>query len=71
MSKYTCAICGGIFEKARTDEEALEESRQIFGDIPKEEMEIVCDDCYEKIKPEKFPITVKVTKAAISKAKKE
>lgn len=53
-NEYKCAMCGGIFEKGWTDEEAVEECKENFG----EEMtctgdnEMVCDDCYSKICPE-------------------
>ena len=30
--KYKCAVCGRIADKTRTDEEALQEARETFGD---------------------------------------
>jgi DNA-directed RNA polymerase subunit RPC12/RpoP len=45
---YTCANCKEVFEKAWSDEEALEESKEKFGEYPQEQMEIVCDGCYKK-----------------------
>lgn len=47
-NEYQCAMCGGIFEKEWTDEEAEAELKEIFGDVPKENCGIVCDDCYKK-----------------------
>lgn len=47
---YTCAHCGGTFERGWTDEEAQAESVQNFGvrgDAPG--MALVCDDCYQEI----------------------
>jgi len=50
---FKCAMCGETFEKARTEEEALEELNELFGDTPVEECEVVCDDCWQKIRPDK------------------
>jgi len=45
---FTCARCGGIFQKARSDEEAMAEFEATFS---KREMAsgraIVCDDCFK------------------------
>ena len=46
---YTCSICKGVFEKGWSDEEALKETEEIFGDVPIEECDIVCDDCFKEI----------------------
>lgn len=45
---FTCAACGGKFEKGRTDEEALEESRAKFGKRPPEDLVEICGECYDK-----------------------
>lgn len=45
-SEYKCSSCGGVFEKSRPDEEALEESVETFGEMKQENLAIVCDDCY-------------------------
>jgi rubredoxin len=50
---YTCALCGGVFEKGQSDEEALAESRAYFGDVPPEELAVVCDDCWEEVRPDR------------------
>jgi len=48
---YKCAACGGVFEKAWTDEEALAETADVFGsDALAEPLEAVCDDCFEAMK---------------------
>lgn len=44
---FICALCKQTCESSRSDEEALEESKVIFGDIPKEEQEVICEDCYK------------------------
>ncbi|MCJ7776863.1 MAG: hypothetical protein MUP16_00895 [Sedimentisphaerales bacterium] len=64
--KYKCAMCGEIFEKGWSDKEALNESIQYFGEISTEDMVIVCDDCFNKINPSKFPLATKIAKAALA-----
>ncbi len=46
---YTCAVCAGTFSYGWSEEEALAELKENFGDIPKEDCDIVCDDCYKKM----------------------
>jgi len=46
---YTCAACEGVFDYGWTEEEALAEKEENFGDMPTEEMAVVCDDCYNKM----------------------
>lgn len=43
---YVCAACGGIYEKTRTDKEAMGEAVELFGE--REDLEIVCDDCFQE-----------------------
>ena len=52
---FQCAMCKGVFEKGQSEEEALAELKQHFGDIPPEECGMVCDDCWQKIHPDKHP----------------
>jgi len=51
MSQYTCALCGGIFNKVETEkwntEKALAEFKSKFPDEQKEDVVLVCDDCYK------------------------
>lgn len=65
---YTCTMCGGVFEKAWSDEEAVAEAKRYFGEIPEEKRAIICDSCFNKIHPEKFPLATKIAKTAIAKA---
>ena len=44
---YKCAMCGGVFEKGWTDEEAEQELQQNFQGITPDDCDIVCDDCYK------------------------
>ena len=45
--EYQCSACGGVFQKGRSDEEAEQESREIWGEIPQEDKTIICDDCFK------------------------
>jgi hypothetical protein len=46
---FTCALCGGTFEKGRSDDEALEEARENFGaDMLKAPQGVICEDCYQE-----------------------
>jgi hypothetical protein len=42
-------MCGGEYETAWSDSEAVEELEQQFPGVSKEQCEIVCDDCAKKI----------------------
>ncbi len=43
---YNCAVCGETFTKGRSDEEARAEQHELWGDLPDEECDILCDDCF-------------------------
>jgi hypothetical protein len=47
--EFRCALCGGEFRKAWPEDEALEEQREVFGEVPDEERAVVCDDCYRRV----------------------
>ena len=50
MMKIKCYGCGVEFEPANSEEEAWEEVEENgWGDIPKDQMCVVCDDCYNEI----------------------
>jgi DNA-directed RNA polymerase subunit RPC12/RpoP len=49
---YICAGCGSPHEKGRSDEEAMAEARAMFSPAEREGMVIVCDDCWQRIKPQ-------------------
>ena len=55
-TNYTCAMCKGVFQRAQSDEDALAEAQDTFPGATVEESEIVCEDCYQKIKPD-VPLT--------------
>lgn len=48
-NEYKCAVCGEIYEKGWSDEEAKEELKQNFGDYKEDDCAVVCDDCYQKM----------------------
>ena len=52
---YKCAVCKGVFEETRPDEEAMAECISHFGNISKSDCAVVCDDCYKKIDQANHP----------------
>lgn len=46
---YRCERCGGTFMSDRDEVEATEEFRRLFGDVPKEAICFVCDDCWREM----------------------
>lgn len=55
MNEYKCAMCGNVYEKVTPDEETMAECRSYFGNVSQDQCEVVCDDCWQKIHPEKHP----------------
>jgi hypothetical protein len=54
-NEYQCAICGGVFEEVWDDVEADLEYLRYFGTTPEAGRKLVCEDCYQKFKPEAQP----------------
>ena len=50
-NEYQCAKCGNIYEKGRSDVDAMEESVNKFGVQTLTPMEVVCDDCFKEMFP--------------------
>jgi hypothetical protein len=47
--EFTCANCGGVFAKQRSDEEAMAEYRQRMPEVPSDEpTAVLCDDCAQR-----------------------
>lgn len=46
---FVCEACGFEFEKAVTDEEAMAEMKELWGDLPPEEQALICDDCFTRL----------------------
>lgn len=49
MKRFTCERCGETFESDWTDESANAEMLATFGELPKEDQAVVCDECYASI----------------------
>lgn len=47
--EYKCEQCGGEFLKTRSDEEAAEESKDIWGEFSEDDLAMVCDDCFKEM----------------------
>jgi len=49
--EYICAECCGVFEKGRTDEEALDQYKRQTGDVSAnlDDTAACCEDCWNKI----------------------
>jgi len=53
-NEYQCALCGEIYEKGWSDEEAYAEATEIFGKPPEEwdeEQAVICDGCFRQMNP--------------------
>ena len=46
-NEYQCALCGGIFQKVWSDDEANAEYAELFPDQQDEPMEVVCENCFK------------------------
>jgi len=47
---YRCEMCGGVFKKARSDEEAEQERSSVFGQPRQADDAVVCADCYKAMR---------------------
>lgn len=46
---YTCDRCGGAFEKARSDEDAMAEANSLWTpETMADEQAVICDDCFQE-----------------------
>jgi hypothetical protein len=54
--EFTCWLCGEVYSKLWSDEEAKEEYENVFeSEFDEENTSIVCDDCYKKMMNE-YPV---------------
>ena len=68
QNTYECAVCHNTYEKGWSDEEALKEAADIFAKPVKDwecNAAIVCDDCFNKAHPSKFPAELEQAKKLI------
>lgn len=53
--EYQCAVCHGVYKFIRDEtwsmEKALQELKSYFGNIPIKDCEVVCDDCWQFVRP--------------------
>jgi len=61
--QYRCGQCGGIFTKEWSDEEAKSEKERDFPGVPLECCVKICDNCYQKIRPDAHPDEYQAYKA--------
>ena len=52
-NEYKCQLCGGIFEKVWSNEEAENEMKELWGELKEEERVVICDDCFKMVYPSK------------------
>jgi hypothetical protein len=67
-NEYQCAHCGNVYEKGWTDEEAEKEAAENFGKPTNEwrdNVAVICDDCYQKMNPKNYPELVEKVKKQI------
>jgi len=62
-NQYRCEWCNGIFDKGWSDEEAMAEKERDFEAVPMEACAVVCDDCYQKCRPDTHPKEYEAYKA--------
>lgn len=54
--EYQCDMCGGVYTKRWSEQEARAETQSYWPGTPQEELAVVCDDCWQKIHPETHPV---------------
>lgn len=47
-TEFKCEACGKIYEKGRSDEEVIEETKRLWDKSLLENTSIICDDCFKK-----------------------
>jgi len=52
---YTCAICGKEYNRGVDDEVAMAEANEYWPGLKQEDAAIVCDDCWQDVRPEENP----------------
>jgi hypothetical protein len=43
---FCCSVCGESFLSGRSNEEALAESRALWGEVEPTGLQIACDECF-------------------------
>lgn len=66
---YICAMCGNEYEFETPHEEAVKEMKDLWGEqMTVNQCDIVCDDCFQKIHPSKYPEQAEAAKRAVNVA---
>lgn len=47
--EFRCAQCGEVFKRGRSEEEAREEARSLWGNLQPEQEAVVCDTCFRRL----------------------
>lgn len=58
--EYACGMCHDVFEKTTPEYEAKAKLKKYFGDVSVEDCDIVCEDCWQKIKPDRHGFSLPV-----------
>lgn len=66
--EYTCAMCKGVFEGTTPEDEAKAELKEYFGDVSVDDCDIVCDDCWQKIRPDYHGFSLPVSEDDLKNA---
>jgi hypothetical protein len=66
-NQYRCAWCEKIYDLQRdgdwNEEKAANERERDFPGVPMEQCAVVCDDCYQKMRPDMHPKEYEAYKA--------
>ncbi len=55
-NEYRCAMCKNVYTKGWPEDEAQAESQQYWPNLQPNDREVVCDDCWQKIRPDEHPV---------------
>jgi hypothetical protein len=47
--QFTCARCKRTFDKTRSDAEADQERLELWGNVPMEECDVICEECFQDV----------------------
>ena len=72
-NEFRCGICGGIFTKGWLEEEAEKECVKTFGTkmAHGDDRIVICDDCYQHVKPDEYPEELKKAKEKFRETEKK
>jgi hypothetical protein len=55
-NEYRCAMCGNVYAKEWTDEEAQSETQAYWPGVAQQDCAVMCDDCWQQVAPETHPV---------------